>query len=88
MPRKMKNAKEEECDCGNCGGGKCCCGYGGMHGKGFGKLLFGIILLLIGGSWLGNDLGWWNFSLPWFPLAITLLAIGLIVKWFWKRQYC
>jgi hypothetical protein len=25
--------------------------------------------------------------LPWFPLAITLLAIGLIVKWFWKRQH-
>ncbi|MFH1056584.1 MAG: hypothetical protein V1717_02180 [Candidatus Micrarchaeota archaeon] len=78
MPRKMRMEEKENCKCGYCGG----------RGKGVGMLLFGIFLLLIGLSWLGNDMGWWNFSLPWVPLSVSLVAICLIVKWFWKRQCC
>lgn len=72
MPRKM-GREDGMCDCRHCRRG------------GIGKLLFGIFLLLIGLSWLGNDLGWWRMSLPWIPLAFVLLAVGLIVGWALKR---
>lgn len=60
--------------------GMCC------HGSGYGKLFFGIFILAMGVSWLGNDIGWWKFNLPWFPLAIVLLGIAMIIGWS-RREY-
>jgi len=56
---------------------KMCC-----NGSGWGKLFFGLFIFLVGVSWLGNEMGWWVFSLPWLPLAVTLVGAALLIKWF------
>ncbi|MFH0835406.1 MAG: hypothetical protein V1881_03620 [Candidatus Micrarchaeota archaeon] len=58
-----------------------CCGH-----RGTGKLIFGLFLLLIGVSWLGTEMGWWNVALPWLPLAITFIGASLLVKWVMYRD--
>lgn len=58
-----------------------CCG-----GSGYGKLLFGIFILAIGVSWLGHDMGWWTFTLPWFPLAVVLVGLAILFGWA-RREY-
>lgn len=86
MPRKVEKSGSSGsgacCECGGCG---CDChglrGWRGGRGRGVGKLLFALFILLIGVSWLGNDAGIWKFNLPWLPLAVTLLGIALVAKW-------
>ena len=58
--------------------GKDCCGE-------FSGLFFGLFVLAIGLSWLGNDLGWWAFNLPWLPLAVSLFGLSMVAKWFTSR---
>ena len=43
------------------------------------RLLLGFLLLVLGLVWLGNDWGWWNLNIPWGPLIVVLLGIGLIL---------
>jgi hypothetical protein len=79
MPKK-RDTHEEETEM-----------YGGRwHGRhkrgGFGGLMIGIFLLLIGLGWLGNDMGWWNITLPWAPLAVLLVGVGLILGWAWRGR--
>ena len=57
---------------------KNCCGE-------LGGLLFGLFVLAIGVSWLGNDMGWWVFDLPWLPLAVSLFGLSMVVKWFTNK---
>ncbi len=42
--------------------------------------VFGIILLLIGLSWALNELKIISIDLPWFPIILIILAIGMIVN--------
>lgn len=58
--------------------GKDCCSE-------FGGLFFGVFVLAIGLSWLGNDVGWWSFNLPWLPLAVSLFGLSMVVKWFTNK---
>lgn len=46
--------------------------------KGF--LTVPIILLVIGIIWLLNDLRILTISIPWVPLVLIIIAIGLIVN--------
>lgn len=80
-----KKAEADEGMWGNHAGchGHCCCGKHRMGG-----LLFGIFILLIGVSWLGNDMHWWSFNLPWLPLALVLVGIAILAKWKMKRENC
>jgi uncharacterized membrane protein YoaK (UPF0700 family) len=49
------------------------------------RLWLGILLFVIGVGWLGNDLGWWSFNIPWAPIVLVLFAISLILGWTWRQ---
>lgn len=55
-------------------------------GTGVWSLFFGLFVLIIGASWLGNSLGWWALNIPWLPLAVTLIGLSLVAGWL-KRRY-
>jgi hypothetical protein len=71
MPRKEKDDEMH---------GHCC-------GRGYGKLVLGVLVLVIGLSWLGYDMGWWNFNLPWAPLAVTLVGLAMVCGWLKRHSY-
>lgn len=52
------------------------------HGM-FGALI-GILLLITGIFWLGNDLSWWNVNFPFWPLIVIVLGVLIILKHFKK----
>jgi len=59
-------------------GGWCCFGTQ----KGFPT--FAVIILVIGISWLLNDLKVFSFEIPWFPLILIIIAIGWIIDYYRK----
>jgi|ETNmetMinimDraft_2_1059921.scaffolds.fasta_scaffold315349_1 hypothetical protein len=72
--KKQKTEKAPE-DSGFCcfGGGK----------KGFPT--FAVVILVIGISWLLNELKILAFEIPWFPLILIVIAIGWIVDYYKKK---
>jgi hypothetical protein len=52
--------------------------------RGMFGLWFGIFLLLVGVAWLGNDMKWWSFDLPWAPILVVLFALSLILSSVWR----
>ncbi len=46
---------------------------------------FGVILLVIGVVWLLNELGVVIVKVPWIPLILIVVAIGIIVNAFQKK---
>ncbi len=46
---------------------------------------FGVILLLIGFVWLLSDTGVITIRVPWVPLILIVVAIGIIVNAFQKK---
>ncbi len=49
-----------------------------------GWLLSGLLILAWGVTWLGNDLGWWEFNFPFWPALIILVAFGVLLSQFKK----
>lgn len=41
-----------------------------------------VILLIFALAWLFNDLGYFNINLPWLPVILIVIAIGLIFNRF------
>jgi len=39
-----------------------------------------VILLLFALTWIMNDLGYWSINLPWIPIVLAIVAIGIIVN--------
>lgn len=39
-----------------------------------------LILLIFGLVWLLNELGYLNIDVPWIPLVIVIIALGMIVN--------
>lgn len=58
----------------------------GYHrGNTIAGLIIGIIILLIGFSFLVNEL--YGISLPWWPIIVIIIGIFLIARWFmWNRR--
>jgi len=52
-----------------------CCG-----GSGYGKVIFGAFVLMLGVNWFGHDMGWWSFSLPWVPIIVIMAGIAIILR--------
>ncbi len=45
-----------------------------------GGMFFGLFLFVVGLSWFGNEAGWWQFELPWLPLAVMLIGASMVFK--------
>ena len=41
-------------------------------------LVFSLLVLAWGVVWLGNDLGWWEFSFPFWPVLVVLIGLGAL----------
>ncbi|VVB53488.1 Uncharacterised protein [uncultured archaeon] len=54
--------------------------------RGATRLVLGVFLLLIGLSWLGNDMGLWHLNIPWAPLALVLFSIHMMLSGFWRLK--
>ncbi|HWQ65586.1 MAG TPA: hypothetical protein VN372_01830 [Methanospirillum sp.] len=42
-----------------------------------GGIILSIFILSWGIVWLGNDLGWWEFQFPFWP--VIMIIIGLVI---------
>jgi hypothetical protein len=49
-----------------------------------GSLTFALILLAIGTLWLLSDLKIITISIPWIPVILILIAVGMIINNFRK----
>ena len=54
-------------------------GHGGQ------SIFWGIVLIVIGFLWLGRNLGWFLFNIPWFPLILIAVGIYVVLK-YWDRN--
>lgn len=54
----------------------------GHHGH---TMFWGIVLIVVGLIWLGNNVGWFFYDVPWFPVAMIAVGIYLIVR-HWDRE--
>ena len=48
--------------------------------------LAGVILLIIGIVWFLNELNVFTIPVPWVPLVLIVIAIGLIVNHYYRRK--
>ena len=58
----------------------CSCQFG-FKGFSMGKILLGVVFLLLGLFYLGRNLGWWDFNLNWsllWPIILITLGISVI----------
>lgn len=37
-----------------------------------------VVLLIFGLAWLSNELGYFVINIPWLPVIVVVLAIGMI----------
>ncbi|MFW6233479.1 MAG: hypothetical protein ACOC3Z_02345 [Nanoarchaeota archaeon] len=40
--------------------------------------VFAVILLIFGIAWLVNELGYFLIDIPWLPVILIIIAIGMI----------
>jgi len=53
---------------------------------GFAGLLIGLIIIVIGSSFLLSEI--YNVSIPWWPLVIIIVGIWLLIRAIiWRRRY-
>ncbi len=44
-----------------------------------GVIVIGIFIFCWGLVWLGNDMGWWDFSFPFWPVIVILTGIMILL---------
>lgn len=44
-----------------------------------GGILLALFILSWGIVWLGNDLGWWNISFPFWPVIVIIIGIAILL---------
>lgn len=49
-----------------------------MEQNSIGGLLLALFILAWGLVWLGNDLGWWVISFPFWPVVIIMIGLGIL----------
>jgi hypothetical protein len=42
--------------------------------------ILAVILLVLGAIWLLNDLNYFTFPVPWIPVILIVIAVGMIVN--------
>ena len=48
--------------------------------------LIGLIVLAAGLNWLANDLGWWTFDFPFWPLIVIVTGLGILSSVFNRKK--
>ena len=49
--------------------------------------VLGLILLVVGLIWFFNEAGVWNIDIPWWPIILIAVAIGIIVNRYTERGW-
>jgi hypothetical protein len=49
----------------------------GHHGH---NLFWGIVLIAMGFVWLGNNLDWFDYDIPWVPVVMIALGLFIIIR--------
>lgn len=44
-----------------------------------GGILLALFILAWGIVWLGNDLGWWKISFPFWPVIVIIIGIAILL---------
>ena len=47
----------------------------------------GFILLVIGLVWLLNELNVFRINIPWVPLVVIVIGIGIIFNHYYRRRF-
>lgn len=47
--------------------------------------VFAVIVLLFALVWLFSDLGYWYLNVPWLPVIVAVIAVGMIFNRFNKE---
>ena len=50
-----------------------------MKYGGYGKILLALVIIAFGVSDLGTSMGWWNFSIPFWPVVLILFGLWLLL---------
>jgi CHASE2 domain-containing sensor protein len=50
-----------------------------FHRMNAGVIVIGIFIFCWGLVWLGNDMGWWDFSFPFWPVIVILTGIMILL---------
>jgi hypothetical protein len=45
-----------------------------------GGLVFSLLILSWGVAWLGNDLGWWQFDFPFWPVLVVIIGLAALIN--------
>ncbi len=72
------SAKKDAGFCG-CFGGKDDTPEGRRKDAGF-RVLVGVVVTLMASNWLGNEVGWWELSLPFWPIMALVMGVGILLS--------
>ncbi|WP_181391452.1 LiaF transmembrane domain-containing protein [Methanospirillum stamsii] len=50
-----------------------------MNRMSIGGLVLGIFIISWGIVWLGNDMGYWNVSFPFWPIIVILAGVVILL---------
>jgi uncharacterized membrane protein len=42
--------------------------------------LIGLLVLFWGLTWLGNEMGWWEITFPFWPIVFVLIGLAIIIN--------
>jgi hypothetical protein len=45
-----------------------------------GVLALSLFILAWGIVWMGNDLGWWHISFPFWPVVVILIGLVILIS--------
>ena len=44
------------------------------------SIFWGIVLIAVGLIWLGGNMGWFDYDIPWFAVVLIALGIYMVVR--------
>lgn len=49
------------------------------------SVFWGIVLIVVGFVWLGNNLDWFDYDIPWVPVVMIGVGIFLVIR-HWEKE--
>jgi hypothetical protein len=50
-----------------------------LERHGWFRILLGLIVLLAGIGWLGNEMKWWNVNIPFWPVVVIIIGAAIFL---------